>query len=517
MDTFDHNEYSVPGQDAQPGAYRGAGAGRKESPFANSPYEMGPRPVSQPQSRPEPRPQPQPEPQPAQQDYRRTYYYEPETPPEQPKKSATRKKKTAGKFWKRAAAAVAALALVVGSCMITASVVNDRWEARTNELEAQFARQLEQLQDQINAADQQNQQVIIGNPVAAEGYLTPSQVYAQNVDSVVIVYSQVVYYSYGQKSTGTSTGSGFIISEDGYVLTNHHVIEGAQSVTVVSHSGEQYEATIVGSDSTNDVALLKLNATGLPAVTLGSSDALIVGDQVAAIGNPLGELTSTMTVGYISGKERAVTTDGTTINMIQTDAAINSGNSGGPLFNMKGEVIGITTAKYSGQSSSGASIEGIGFAIPIDDVMEVAGDLLEFGYVKTAYMGVTVRDMDPTVAEMYNLPVGVYVESVEAGGPAAKAGILPEDIIIGLNGTTVQNYNELGRVLRSLEPGNTTTVVVFRGGRELELSITLAEKPHTPVAQDEQTQPDSGMPSEGSYEEWYKYFEPFFGKGDNGN
>ena len=512
MDTFDHNEHQ-PAAEAPAGTYRGAGAGRKESPYADSPYVVR---QAQPQAE-QPRPQAEAQPQvQSQQNYQRTYYYQPEHPNEPVKKPKAPKKRARKGFWKAALVTLSVLALVIGSCAVTAGVVNNRWEARTDALEQQFAQQIGQLQEQIDAAAQkQNSQIIIGDPVSVEGYLSPSQVYAMNVDSVVIVYSNVVYYSYGQQSSGVSTGSGFFISEDGYLLTNYHVIEGATSVTVVTHGGEEYDAKIIGSDSTNDVALLKVEGSGLPAVTLGSSDDLIVGDQVAAIGNPLGELTSTMTVGYVSGKERAVTTDGTTINMIQTDAAINSGNSGGPLFNMKGEVVGITTAKYSGASSSGASIEGIGFAIPMDDVMEVVSDLMEFGYVKTAYMGVTVMDMDASVAGMYNLPVGVYVQSVEAGGPAEKAGLLAEDIIIAMGDKTITNYNDLARALREYEPGDTTTVTVYRGGQELELRITLAEKPQTTT---QETQPDQApeMPSEGSYEDWYEYFAPFFGNGNNG-
>ena len=515
MDTFEPHENSQPGLEPEPTAYRGAGAGRKESPYANSPYVTW-----QPQ-------QEQPAQPPRQerieapsgssvQEHRRTYYYEPENPTQPPKTPRVRKPANK-KVWKRIFAAAAALALVVGSCLITAGVVNSRWEARTDAMEAEFTRQFEELQNRIDAAGKPSNQIVIGNQVSADGTMTPSQVYAMNVDSVVIVYSTVIYPSYGKENTATHTGSGFFISEDGYLLTNYHVIEGASSVSVVTHDGEQLAAKIVGSDATNDVALLKVEATGLPAVTLGSSDALIVGDQVAAIGNPLGELTSTMTVGYISGKERAVTTDGTTINMIQTDAAINSGNSGGPLFNMRGEVVGITTAKYSGASASGASIEGIGFAIPINDVMEVVADLLEFGYVKTAYMGVTVLDLDTSVAEMYNLPAGVFIQSVEAGGPAETAGIRAEDIVIALGDTPIRGYNDLARALREYEPGDTTTIRVFRGGQELTLTITLGEKPQAEAPQQEQTQPGSEMPSEGSYEDWFKYFEPFFGNGNNGN
>ncbi len=505
MDTYENNGYPSPEQPAEnPSTYHGTGAGRKESPYADSPYVM-----QQPAAQPAPKAEPRPE---AQGSDQRTYYYEPVTP--QPPKPPKAKKKAKRGFWKKALVGVLVLALVCGSCAITASVVNSRWEQETQALENTLTQQIQDLQSQIEAAQEDRQDPYVGNPVVSGDLMTPGQVYARNVDSVVMVQSKVVY---GQQSTGTSTGSGFILTEDGYVLTNHHVVEGANAVSIVTHSGETYSAQVVGSDATNDVAVLKVDAAGLPAVVRGSSNDLNVGDQVAAIGNPLGELTSTMTVGYISGKERAVTTDGTTINMIQTDAAINSGNSGGPLFNMKGEVVGITTAKYSGNSSSGASIEGIGFAIPIDDVMEVAGDLLEYGYVKTAYMGITVLDMDTTVAAMYNLPIGVYVQSVEAGGPAEQAGMLPEDIILALGDTKIQNYNDLARVLRACEPGDTTTVTVFRGGLERKLTITLVERPQTDAPTQEQpTQPDDDMPNEGSFEEWYDYFAPFFGNGNNG-
>ncbi len=511
MDTYENNSYPTPEQPAEDTTttYHGAGAGRKESPYADSPYVIQ-RPAAPQASKAEPEQVPQ---QDSQSAYQRTYYYEPEQP-QPPKPPKAKKKKAKHGFWKKALVGVLVLALVGGSCAITASVVNSRWEKETQEMADSLTQQIRDLQDQIEAAREEQKNPYMGNTVASGELMTPGQVYAMNVDSVVMIQSKIYY---GQQIANTSTGSGFILTENGYVLTNHHVVEGAGAVSVVTHSGETYEAKIVGSDETNDVAVLKVEATGLPAVTLGSSKELNVGDQVAAIGNPLGELTSTMTVGYISGKERAVTTDGTTINMIQTDAAINSGNSGGPLFNMKGQVVGITTAKYSGNSSSGASIEGIGFAIPIDDVMEVAGDLLEYGYVKTAYMGITVLDLDTTVAAMYNLPTGVYVQTVEAGGPAEKAGMRPEDIIIALGNTRIETYNDLSRALRACEPGDTTTVTVFRGGQEWKLTITLTERPQADApAQEEPTLPGSGMPNEGTFKEWYDYFAPFFGYGNNG-
>ena len=185
-------------------------------------------------------------------------------------------------------------------------------------------------------------------------------------------------------------------------------------------------------------------------------------------------LTATLTVGYVSGKDRQVSTDSqTVINMIQTDAAINSGNSGGPLFNMYGEVVGITSAKYSGTTSSGASIEGISFAIPIDDVMNIIGDLRDFGYVTGAYLGVRVLDTDASAAALYGLPTGAYVESVEENGSAEKAGVQAKDIIIGLGEYEVSNRSELTRTLRRFKAGDTTTITVIRSGERLTMDITL--------------------------------------------
>jgi serine protease Do len=182
-------------------------------------------------------------------------------------------------------------------------------------------------------------------------------------------------------------------------------------------------------------------------------------------------------VGYISAKERDVNTDGFTINMMQTDAAINSGNSGGPLFNMRGEVIGITTAKYSGTSSGGATIEGVGFAIPIDDVQGILSDLTTYGYITGAYLGVKVSDMDAAAADYYGMPVGAYVQEATEGYAAQRAGIREKDIIVALGSIRVENVNDLTRALRSFKAGERTTVTVYRGGREMVLDIVLDEKP----------------------------------------
>ena len=234
--------------------------------------------------------------------------------------------------------------------------------------------------------------------------------------------------------------------------------------------------------------------------------------MVVAIGNPLGELASTQTVGYVSGIDREVSTDGlTTINMIQTDAAINPGNSGGPLFNMKGEVIGITTAKYSGTTGSGASIEGIGFAIPIDDVEPLIDDLIDFGYVTGAYMGVTVQNTDEEAAAQFGLPTGAYIVDVEKGSAADRAGIEPKDIVIALDDIKVTNVTDLTRALRNYKAGDTATVTLIRGGRELTLEITLDEKPQQQPAAAEtkpsqEPQMPTQIPNQDMFEDFFHYF-----------
>lgn len=403
---------------------------------------------------------------------------------------------------RKAVSAVLALALVVGSCGLTYAAVNNKWEDKMQEATASISSMQQQLGALGNSGSVSATNVTYA--VSPEGAQTPRMVYENNAKSVVAVSSTIQSTVYGQTRQGTSSGSGFIISDDGYVVTNCHVVEGATDVTVTLSTGDEYTAKIVGSDSLNDVALLKVEASGLPAVKLGSSDDLAIGDMVCAIGNPLGSLTATLTVGYVSGKDRQVTTDNSTINMIQTDAAINSGNSGGPLFNMYGEVVGITSAKYSGTTSSGASIEGISFAIPIDDVMSIIGDLQEYGYVTGAYLGVTVTDTDAAAAKLYGMPTGAYVNSVEENGAAARAGVQPKDIIIGLGDTEISNRTELTRALRRFKAGDTTTITVIRSGERVTMDITLDEKPRDTQSSAGTTDPT--QPQDGSYDEWYKFF-----------
>ena len=481
----------------QSAPYSGAGVGRKESPFADSPYVMNHQPRKE-QSHTYDPPQ---------------NGYVPPVPPRQVPQKPKIRKHARKLGLRRILSAVLMLALIIGSCAVTAALVNEKWEDRTDLMTENFNARLDEMQLQIDAAAAKAENNKVTMDAAMVMNLTPGQVYAKNVDSVVLITCQVTSSVYGQTVTGQSSGSGFILTENGYVVTNHHVIEGATKITITRYDGTVMNATLVGSDSANDVAVLKVEGKNLPAVTVGSSEAVAVGDQVVAIGNPLGELTSTMTAGYVSAKDRDVTTDGVTISMIQTDVAINSGNSGGPLFNMNGEVIGITTAKYSGASSSGATIEGIGFAIPMDDVMPIVNDLMQYGYVTGAYLGVMVSDMDPEAAAYYNMPVGAYVQEVTPGYCAEEAGLQSKDIIVAMGDYPVKNLSTLTRALRKFKPGDTTTITVYRGGREIVLTITLDEKP----AANQQTQiPTEGeMPKDGSFEEWYNYFAPFFGNGNN--
>ena len=428
-----------------------------------------------------------------------------ETPAEEKQADQT-KKSGKGRIWLAIAAAAATIGLIVGGCLITAKLIDRKWEQKYTQMSTIHNQQVRDLQSQIdqqaNAPAATGGQANSGITIPAGEGMTPSQVYAQNVNAVVAIQSTL--------RGGQSMGSGFIMTADGYVTTNYHVVDGATKIEVITHDGTSYPAELVGYDNTNDVAVLKMEGDSFPFVTVGVSDSLIVGDQVVAIGNPLGELTNTLTVGYVSAKERGVNTDGITINMIQTDAAINSGNSGGPLFNMKGEVVGITTAKYSGESSSGATIEGIGFAIPIDDVYDLIDDLITEGYVRSAYLGVMVSEMNAEAAAYYGYPVGAYVQEVTPGYCAEAAGLQAEDIIVALGTHKVKGLSDLTRILRNMEPGETTTITVWRGGEELVLEITLDEKPQ----ETEPVQPSNEMPEDGSFEEWYDYFKDYFGDGE---
>lgn len=416
------------------------------------------------------------------------------------KRNPKKKKKDLRKIIISLLSVLLVVALTAAGCGLGAVAMNRYWDGRMDVLNQAYENKLKVMQEKLDSIQNNT-----GTGTVLDGDIVnaPHQVYAQNVQAVVAISNQSLSTNiYGQVSETASSGTGFIVSEDGYVVTNFHVVDGATKLVVITSNGQEYEATLVGYESINDIAVLKIQASGLPYVTLGSSDALQVGELVMAIGNPLGELTSTLTVGYVSAKNRVINTDGSYLNMLQTDAAINSGNSGGPLFNAAGQVVGVTTAKYSGTSASGATIEGIGFAIPIDDTKDLIDDLVTQGFVRSAYLGVMVRDMDASVAESYGLPMGAYVDDVTKGSCADKAGIQAKDIIVNLGGYDVGSIAELTRILRRMEPGESTTISVFRGGSQVHLTIVLDEKPQTTQPQT----PETTTPTESGKDRWFDGF-----------
>lgn len=303
--------------------------------------------------------------------------------------------------------------------------------------------------------------------------LTATQIYNRNVNCVVGIASETTYMNiFGQYSRSASSGTGFFIREDGYILTNHHVIENGSTYTVTCYDGTQYPATVVGYEEENDIAVLKIEANDMPTVTFGDSDNLLVGEDILTIGNPLGELTYTMTKGIVSALDRMLNMDeGVSIDMFQIDAAVNSGNSGGPAFNMYGQVIGVVSAKYASEA-----IEGLGFCIPINDALEIAEDLIRYGYVTgKPSMDIAAQTVTQNMAYRYGLVVGVYLNDVEEGGAADKAGLKAGDVIVKMDGVKITQLSELDAVKKSFAAGDTVSVVVFRDGEYLEMSLTFSE------------------------------------------
>ena len=306
--------------------------------------------------------------------------------------------------------------------------------------------------------------------------LTLAELYAINVNSTVGITTAVTTNYWGFQTTRAASGSGFIFSDDGYILTNHHVISGASSVTVTMYDGTKYDAMIVGSDESNDIAVLKIEAENLTPVILGNSDTVNVGDTVVAIGNPLGELTFSLTSGVVSALNREVTfSGGISMDLIQTDAAINSGNSGGALFNLYGEVVGITNAKYSSNSSGQASIDNIGFAIPMNSVRSIVESIIENGYIAKPYIGITVSTVTEEIMA-YGLPAGASVQAVEENSPAAKAGLQTNDIITKVGDTDITTHSELIDIIGSTTPDDVVTLTVYRNGSYITIDVTIGEK-----------------------------------------
>ncbi|MBP3318873.1 MAG: trypsin-like peptidase domain-containing protein [Ruminiclostridium sp.] len=326
--------------------------------------------------------------------------------------------------------------------------------------------------------------------VNTEKEMTTAEIYAAYVGSSVGITVDIVSTNvFGQTVTNAAAGSGFVITEDGYILTNYHVIEGASAIKVAFVDGKTYPATFIGGEEANDIAVIKIEAQDLTPVVIGKSGDMLVGEQVTAIGNPLGELTFSETTGIISAMDRTITmSDGRQMNMIQTDCAINSGNSGGPLFNSHGEVIGIVSAKYSsGGSSSSASVEGLGFAIPMDDVADMVNELITTGYVSKPLLGIMVDDVAEEV-QAYGVPAGAEVIVVTPGLAGEKAGLKEGDIITKIGDTKVTTANELISAKDTYAVGDKVELTVYRGGETLTVTVTLEESTPEKEALQEQAQ-----------------------------
>lgn len=301
-----------------------------------------------------------------------------------------------------------------------------------------------------------------------------SEIVKKTADSVVEISTEsVVTGSFAQQYVQQGAGSGVIISQDGYILTNNHVINGANSVKVRLRDSTEYDATIVGSDSDNDIALLKVNATGLSPATFGDSNSLAVGDYVVAIGNPLGELGGTVTDGIISALARKVTIEDTQMTLLQTNAQVNPGNSGGGLFNANGELVGIVNAKQSA-----TEVEGIAFAIPINNVLDILSDLKEYGYVTGKVdLGIDFTDITSDETAFYYgvNQTGCYVLSVDSGSNAEKAGVTKGDLVTKVNDTDVSSSSDITAALEKAEVGDTVTFTVSRRGTSKTISFVLEE------------------------------------------
>ena len=305
---------------------------------------------------------------------------------------------------------------------------------------------------------------------SAEGALSLQRIYEKMSPSVVSIIATL--------KNGTATGTGIIMSESGYIITNHHVIEGAGQLSVLTHDDQQYPAELIGSDTISDLAVLRIEADGLTAAEFGDSDSLRVGDSVVAIGDPLGiQLRGTMTSGIISAINRDLTVEDRKMTLIQTDAALNSGNSGGPLINCYGQVIGINTMKMSNFYSSSTTVEGIGFAIPIDTAKPIIDELIEKGYVSgRPAIGIDGETLPATYRIYYRLPQGIYVTRVYRNSDAAAKGISEGDIITAINGVSVTTMEQLNRVKNQFTAGQTITLTIYHGGVSSDVEIILMDR-----------------------------------------
>ena len=391
-------------------------------------------------------------------------------PPAQPQNAAPaapkKPKKNAGK------AAKSIVALVLAAAMgFMGGFVGARFGGGSKVVIQQVERSDSAAADSESAA---------GGTSVSSG-MTTAQVAKTVSPSVVVITTEQVVYSqwswYGQSQVESGAGSGVIISSDGYILTCDHVVSGASNITVTI-GDKDYPATIIGEDSTSDIAVIKIEADGLTPAIVGDSDKLAVGDNVLAVGNPLGELGGTVTSGIVSALNRSVSIQSSsavnTMSLIQMDASVSPGNSGGGLFNMNGELVGIVNAK-----SSDSDAEGLGFAIPVNDAVKVAQELLENGYVTgRPYLGISyfaVTDAQ-TAAQLGVNAYGVYIVEVVKGGPADKAGLQAGDRIVSVDGSEVATQSDLGTLMQNHKAGDTIEITVARGGQMQTVNVTLGEK-----------------------------------------
>ena len=347
--------------------------------------------------------------------------------------------------------------------------------------------------------------------------MTDAEVYAANVNSVVsinVTGSSGTNF-FGQTVETASSGSGFILTTDGYIVTNYHVVKDANTVKVTLYNGDTYDARYIGGDEDYDIAVIKIDASDLQAVTLGDSDKLNVGDHVLAIGNPLGELTFSMSEGIASSVNRAINVDGTPFNMIQVTASINPGNSGGPLLNSYGEVVGIVSAKYSSYSSE--SVEGLGFAIPINDVVAMIEDIMTNGYVTNKpYLAISVGTLQQGMIPHSAVSEGAYIYSVVEGGAADRAGLQAGDIITKIDDTAITQYGDITAALKRYTAGDTVTITYYRDNEEQTTQLTFDSVPQeNQTVQQSETQQPSNNYNGGYDDNWF--FDPwdFFFRGSS--
>lgn len=366
----------------------------------------------------------------------------------------------------------------------------------------------------VNVSNRPVTQVAL-NTVNGKDAMSDAEVYAANVNSVVSINVTGTRGTnfFGQPVQSASAGSGFVLTKDGFIVTNYHVVKDADTVKVTMYNGDEYDAKYVGGDEDYDIAVIKVEAAELQPVVLGDSTGLNVGDHVLAIGNPLGELTFSMSGGMVSSVNRAINVDGTPFNMIQTDASINPGNSGGPLFNQFGEVVGIVSAKYSSYASE--SVEGLGFAIPINDVSAMIEDIMTNGYVTNKpYLGITGGSMTEQMAAQYRYDIdeGVFVYSVEEGGAAAKAGLKMGDVITKVDDTDIDSMEDLTVVKKQYSAGDIVKLTIYRDGAETTVELTWDAVPADQQASQEEQQPqDNSQSGNGYYSNPYDLFDYFFG------